>query len=112
MTDSDYNMLTSECNNVYIHGCFFSEKTFHNTCKLSTECLETLFCIHGVCKCDRLDYWNGHNHNCSASKAIFLVLAKLFYVAIFILCKDITYIVLNSSLIKYVKDIMKISVIW
>lgn len=80
ITIPDYNIFTSECNKDNIYG-FFSEKTFHNTCKLSTECLETLFCIHGVCKCDRLDYWTGHN--CSASKAIFLAFAKLFYVAIY-----------------------------
>ncbi|XP_076070830.1 microfibril-associated glycoprotein 4-like [Mytilus galloprovincialis] len=33
---------------------------------MSDECIETLFCIHGACKCDRIDYWMGNK--CSARK--------------------------------------------
>ncbi|VDI35091.1 Hypothetical predicted protein, partial [Mytilus galloprovincialis] len=34
----------------------------HNAlCNISAECSDTLFCTHGVCKCDRIDNWTGNN---------------------------------------------------
>ncbi|CAG2246764.1 Tenascin-R,Ryncolin-2,Angiopoietin-related protein 1,Angiopoietin-related protein 6,Ryncolin-1,Fibrinogen C domain-containing protein 1-A,Fibrinogen C domain-containing protein 1,Angiopoietin-1,Fibrinogen C domain-containing protein 1-B,Ficolin-2,Fibrinogen-like protein 1,Tenascin,Ficolin-1,Microfibril-associated glycoprotein 4,Ryncolin-3 [Mytilus edulis] len=37
----------------------FHEKSFNAVCKSSDECFDSLYCNHGICKCDRIDYWGG-----------------------------------------------------
>ncbi|XP_063436551.1 fibrinogen-like protein A [Mytilus trossulus] len=44
------------------------EKQLNSICKTSEECMDTIFCNHGICKCDRIDYWAGRN--CSTRKNI------------------------------------------
>ncbi|VDI57055.1 Hypothetical predicted protein [Mytilus galloprovincialis] len=59
-------------------------------CKRSTakECVDTLFCNHGVCKCDRIDYWTGRN--CSTRKNIHSSCIKTDE------CKDFLYCINRS----------------
>ncbi|CAC5423681.1 Fibrinogen-like protein 1,Tenascin,Angiopoietin-related protein 6,Angiopoietin-related protein 7,Ficolin-2,Ryncolin-1,Tenascin-R,Ficolin-1,Fibrinogen C domain-containing protein 1 [Mytilus coruscus] len=46
-------------NLISLYFIYDAEKTHDSYCGSSDECLGTLFCIHGKCKCDRTDYWSG-----------------------------------------------------
>lgn len=39
---------------------FITAKSINNNCNATFECLDSLYCIHGKCKCDHeFDYWMG-----------------------------------------------------
>ncbi|CAC5423691.1 unnamed protein product [Mytilus coruscus] len=36
-----------------------TQKTYNTTCTFREECQRTMYCTHGICKCDHEDYWSG-----------------------------------------------------
>lgn len=48
-------------NNENLHiDLLITGKSINITCNASSECLESLICIHGECKCDQaFEYWTG-----------------------------------------------------
>lgn len=72
-------------------------KSINLTCNASSECLESLICIHGECKCDQaFEYWTG-----SACTQSMLTIDIAFLIT---LLTEILFLISLANFSKYKKQ--------